>query len=89
MGYVDLVRCVLELRCGMAVVVWYPYAGFSLHMDTPLKGVFFYLTRNAKILQAIKQENVVHAQTQKFYWQPDSRLCTVHNLTLPSGHERG
>ena len=26
-GYVDLVRCVLELRCGMAVVVWYPYAG--------------------------------------------------------------
>jgi len=22
-----LVRCVLVLRCGMAVVVWYPYAG--------------------------------------------------------------
>jgi len=27
MGCIDLVRCVLELRCGMAVVVWYPYAG--------------------------------------------------------------
>jgi len=26
-GYIDLVRCVLELRCCMAVVVWYPYAG--------------------------------------------------------------
>jgi len=26
-GYIDLVRCVLELGCGMAVVVWYPYAG--------------------------------------------------------------
>ena len=26
-GYIDLVRCVLELRCGMAVVVWYMYAG--------------------------------------------------------------
>jgi len=25
-GCTDLVRCVLELRCGMAVVVWYPYA---------------------------------------------------------------
>jgi len=25
MGYVDLVRCVLVLRCGLAVVVWYPY----------------------------------------------------------------
>ena len=25
--YIDLVRCVLELHCGMAVVVWYPYAG--------------------------------------------------------------
>jgi len=23
----DLVRCVLVLRCDMAVVVWYPYAG--------------------------------------------------------------
>ena len=26
-GYIDLVQCVLELRCSMAVVVWYPYAG--------------------------------------------------------------
>jgi len=27
--YIDLVRCVLELHCGMSVVVWYPYAGWS------------------------------------------------------------
>jgi len=27
LGCIDLVRCVLELYCGMAVVVWYPYAG--------------------------------------------------------------
>ena len=27
MGYIALVRCVLVLRCGLAVVVWYPYAG--------------------------------------------------------------
>jgi len=27
MGCVALVRCVLVLRCGLAVVVWYPYAG--------------------------------------------------------------
>ena len=27
MGCIDLVRCVLVLRCGLAVVVWYPYAG--------------------------------------------------------------
>ena len=36
-GYIDLVRCVLELRCGMAVVVWYPYAGstcFNLQTDS-------------------------------------------------------
>ena len=32
--YIDLVRCVLELHCCMAVVVWYLYAGFSLHTDT-------------------------------------------------------
>jgi len=27
MGCIDLVRCVLVLRCGLAVVVWYPYVG--------------------------------------------------------------
>jgi len=27
MGCIDLVRCVLVLRCGLAGVVWYPYAG--------------------------------------------------------------
>ena len=27
MGCIDLVQCVLVLRCGLAVVVWYPYAG--------------------------------------------------------------
>ena len=34
MGCIALVRCVLVLRCGLAVVVWYPYAGLSLHTDT-------------------------------------------------------
>ena len=34
MGCIALVRCVLVLHCGLAVVVWYPYAGFSLHTDT-------------------------------------------------------
>ena len=34
MDFIALVRCVLVLRCGLAVVVWYPYAGFSLHTDT-------------------------------------------------------
>ena len=38
MGCIALVRCVLVLRCGLAGVVWYPYAGwstrFSLHTDT-------------------------------------------------------
>jgi len=34
MGCIALVRCVLVLRCGLAGVVWYPYAGLHLHMDT-------------------------------------------------------
>jgi len=29
MGCIALVRCVLVLRCGLAGVVWYPYAGTS------------------------------------------------------------
>ena len=27
MGCIALVRCGLELRCGLAGVVWYPYVG--------------------------------------------------------------
>ena len=34
MGCIALVRCVLVLHCGLAGVVWYPGAGFSLHKDT-------------------------------------------------------
>jgi len=34
MGCIALVRCVLVLRCGLAGVVWCPYAGWSLHTDT-------------------------------------------------------
>jgi len=33
MGCIALVRCVLVPRCGLAGVVWYPYAGWSLHTD--------------------------------------------------------
>jgi len=33
MGCIALVRCVLVLRCGLARVVWYPDAGFSLLQD--------------------------------------------------------
>jgi len=29
---IALVRCVMVLRCGSAGVVWYPYAGFSIHI---------------------------------------------------------
>jgi len=35
MGCIVLVRFVLVLRCGMAVVVWYPGAGFSQSNTTP------------------------------------------------------
>jgi len=34
MSCIALVRCVLVLLCGLAGVVWYPYADFSLHTDT-------------------------------------------------------
>jgi len=36
MGCIALVRYVLVLRCGLAVVVWYPCAGFGLYTDTTL-----------------------------------------------------
>ena len=36
MGCIALVRCVLVLSCGLAGVVWYPYAGWGtvVHTDT-------------------------------------------------------
>jgi len=33
MGCIALVRCVLVLRCGLAVVVWYPYAGWGTNNE--------------------------------------------------------
>jgi len=35
MGCIDLVRCVFVLRCGLAVVVWYPYTGWSTSAPPP------------------------------------------------------
>ena len=35
MGCIALVRCVLVLRCGLAGVVWYPYAGWSTWLSLP------------------------------------------------------
>jgi len=37
MGCIDLVWCVLVLRCGLAVMVWYPNVGFSQHQHTSNK----------------------------------------------------
>jgi hypothetical protein len=34
MSCIALVRCVLVLRCGSVGVVWYPYAGWSVHKDS-------------------------------------------------------
>ena len=34
MGCIAVVWCMLVLPCGLAGVVWYPYAGWSLHTDT-------------------------------------------------------
>ena len=38
MGCIALVRCVLVLRCGLAGVVWYPDAGFSLVVGGVVSG---------------------------------------------------
>ena len=35
MGCIALVRCMLLLRCGLSVVVWYPYAGWGTTVPQP------------------------------------------------------
>ena len=42
---IALVRCVLVLRCGLALVVWYPYAGCEALVPQPAYG---YHTTTAK-----------------------------------------
>jgi len=48
MGCIVLVRCVLVLRCGLAGVVWYPDAGWSLVSGCRLQPASGYHTTPAK-----------------------------------------
>ena len=50
MGCIALVRFVLVLRCGLAVVVWYPYAGFSLHTRLKVGSAAYILSRYDALL---------------------------------------
>jgi len=59
MGCIALVRCVLVLRCGLAGVVWYPYAGLSLrpaygYHTTPAKPQRNTNTHRTRAIQPMK-----------------------------------
>jgi len=49
---IALVRCVLVIRCGSAGVVWYPYAGWSLHKDEHMQAVATVLKCRTKDTQS-------------------------------------
>jgi len=57
MGCIDLVRCVFVLRCGMAVVVWYPYA--------VLQPAYGYHTTTAKPQRNTNTLRTISIQTMK------------------------
>jgi len=60
MGCIALVRCVLVLRCGLAGVVWYPYAvlqpAYGYH-TTPGKPHRNTNTHRTRAIQPMKQLN--------------------------------
>jgi len=56
---IAMVRCVLVLRCGSAGVVWYPYAGCSLHKDTTPHQLHHTVTP-----AHIEPEQYTHTQSQ-------------------------
>jgi len=63
-GYIDLVRCVLELRCGMAVVVWYPYAGWGTSASTCIRIPHHHSHTTTQHQHTSNQINVTHEITQ-------------------------
>ena len=65
MGFIALVRCVLVLRCGLAGVVWYLYAGRGTSVLQP---AYRYHTTTAKPQRntnTSNQSNTTHEITQQ------------------------
>ena len=56
MGCIALIRCVLVLRCGLGGVVWYPYAGFSLHKDTTTHEITQQISRKLLKMDVLTSE---------------------------------
>jgi len=54
MGYIALVRCVLVFRCGLAVVVWYPYAGWGTSAFISLFNAQHVSDVNTSILRSLR-----------------------------------
>jgi len=66
MGCIALVRCVLVLLCGLAGVVWYPYAGLRLHADTTPQflslGKYIIPITQESLLMLFREMTTVHRE---------------------------
>jgi len=72
MSCIVLVRCVLVLRCGLAVVVWYPYAGWSKWHQVGLS-LFNYqddARSNKHKMSEYLRSFTVHVDNMKFFICP-------------------
>ena len=68
MGCIDLVRCVLVLRCGLTVVMWYPYAGWSTEVGLSLLNYVdtgWWMLYRTDIHSNVERESQIPIQTHK------------------------
>jgi len=77
MGCIALVRCVLLLRCGLAVVVWYPYAGWGTSASTYIWIPHHHSHTTTWHQHTSNQSNTTHEITQ----QISRKLLTMDVLT--------
>jgi len=81
MGCIALVRCVLVWRCGLAVVVWHPYAGFSqtttLHQHTSNQNN----TTHEITQQIIRKLLRMDVLTSETCWAINNEILVIKQVT--------
>jgi len=93
MGCIALVRCVLVIRCGLAVVVWYPYAGWGTSASACIRIPHHHsqtttyhqhtsnLSTSATSASACIRIPHHHSQTTTYHQHTSNQSNTTHEIT--------
>jgi hypothetical protein len=76
MCFIALVRCVLVLRCGLAGMVWYPDAGWSLHPDTTPQQP----NHNITPTHIVPEQYIPWNNSTNKSWTPEDGCINIWNM---------